>query len=184
MRRLAAVLVLAAVTGCGKTPDPTPPVPAAPTTAAAPEAPAAPAAAAISEKQKAQTEPFANDAGPATLSEDQLKAYAPALRAGYDLMVIRCAQCHTPARPLNSEIVEADAWKRYVKRMMAKPGCNIAPAEGKQIWTFLVEDSKVRKTGANSAGWKAHRKALLYDYKVKHPDRYKVLYADKPGGGM
>ena len=168
-----------ALAGCGKTPEA--PVPA-PVTQPAETAVAA--TTGMSEKDKARTEPFANDSGPAVLTEDQLSSYSAPLRAGYNLMVIRCAQCHTPARPLNSEIIEADAWKRYVKRMMAKPGCNIAPAEGKQIWNFLVEDSKVRKTGAKAAGWKAHRKALLDGFKASHPDRYKLLYADKPGGGL
>ena len=33
------------------------------------------------------------------------------------------------ARVLNSEFVDSDTWKLYVKRMMAKPGANIAAAE-------------------------------------------------------
>src|SRR5947207_1728692 len=33
--------------------------------------------------------------------------------------------------------VESGIWKRYVKRMMAKPGCNIDKADGKKIWEFL-----------------------------------------------
>src|SRR5438046_272301 len=27
-------------------------------------------------------------------------------------------------------------WERYVKKMMAKPGCNISPVDGKKIWQF------------------------------------------------
>lgn len=176
---MTAAALLVMLSACGPSAEP-PPAPAA----AAPSADsAAPAAVpALSEKEKARTEPYANDTGPAALTPEQLKAYGPELRAGYDLLVVRCAQCHTPARPLNSEFIEADVWKRYVKRMMAKPGCNIAPAEGKKIWTFLVEDSKARKTGANAAAWKAHRQALLDDFKVKHPERYRLLYGAKPKG--
>ena len=175
---MAAAILLACPTGCGPSSEP----PKAPAAAAPQAEPAAPAASGLSEKDKARTEPYANDAGPAALSAEAVAAYPADIRKGYDLMIVRCAQCHTPARPLNSEFVESDVWKRYVKRMMAKPGCNIAPAEGKQIWTFLVEDSKVRKTGANAAAWKAHRKALLEDFKARHPDRFKLLYEGRSTG--
>lgn len=67
-------------------------------------------------------------------------------------------------------------WERYVKKMMAKPGCNISPAEGKQIWQFLTYDSEKRKTGANAAKWAEHRRKLLADFKAQHPDRYRELY--------
>lgn len=67
-------------------------------------------------------------------------------------------------------------WERYVKKMMSKPGCNIAPAEGKKIWQFLCYDSEKRKTGANAAKWAEHRRKLLADFKAKYPDRYRELY--------
>lgn len=67
-------------------------------------------------------------------------------------------------------------WERYVKKMMAKPGCSISPAEGKQVWSFLAYDSEKRKTGANATKWAEHRKKLLADFKAKHPDRYRELY--------
>ena len=67
-------------------------------------------------------------------------------------------------------------WERYVKKMMAKPGCNISPAEGKQVWQFLTYDSERRKTGANAAKWAEHRRKLLADFKAKYPDRYRELY--------
>jgi mono/diheme cytochrome c family protein len=68
------------------------------------------------------------------------------------------------------------AWDRYVHKMMAKPGCNIAPTDGKKIWQFLTYDSEHRKTGANAAAWAAHRRKLLADFKAQHPDRYRELY--------
>jgi hypothetical protein len=67
-------------------------------------------------------------------------------------------------------------WERYVKKMMAKPGCNISPDDGKKIWQFLTYDSEHRKTGANAAKWAEHRRQLLADFKAKHPDRYRELY--------
>ena len=67
-------------------------------------------------------------------------------------------------------------WERYVKKMMAKPGCNISPDEGKKIWQFLTYDSEHRKTGANAAKWAEHRRKLLADFKAQHADRYRELY--------
>jgi hypothetical protein len=67
-------------------------------------------------------------------------------------------------------------WERYVKKMMAKPGCNISPAEGKKIWAFLTYDSEKRKTGASAAKWAESRRKLLADFKAKHPARYSELY--------
>lgn len=72
--------------------------------------------------------------------------------------------------------VEADIWQRYVKRMMAKPGCEILKEEGKKIWEFLVYDSNARKLGANQVSWTNHRKTLLEEFKKKYPARHKELY--------
>ncbi|MBI2069882.1 MAG: hypothetical protein HYT79_04695 [Elusimicrobia bacterium] len=71
---------------------------------------------------------------------------------------------------------EGDIWQRYVKRMMAKPGCEISKDEGKQIWNFLVYDSVQRKIGAKKDEWQAHRKGLLAKFKEKHPARFSELY--------
>lgn len=69
---------------------------------------------------------------------------------------------------------EAGIWNRYVKRMMAKPGCDVGK-DGKKIWEFLVYDSLERKTGANSKNWLEHRKKLVEEFKTKYPERYKEL---------
>jgi hypothetical protein len=74
----------------------------------------------------------------------------------------------TPSQP--------GVWERYVKKMMAKPGCNIQPADGKKIWQFVTYDSEKRKTGANAAAWAEHRRKLLADFKAKYPARYKELF--------
>jgi len=75
--------------------------------------------------------------------------------------------------------METNIWERYVKRMMAKPGCDIKSPEGKAVWQFLVYDSARRKLGKNKAAWKAHREKLLAEFKQKHPKRYEELYASK-----
>ena len=76
---------------------------------------------------------------------------------------------------------ETDIWSRYVKRMMAKPGCDIAKDEGKKIWQFLVQDSVNRKTGKKMDDWKEHRTKLIEKFKKEHPDRYKELFGAEEG---
>lgn len=159
------------------------------------------------EKEKALASPYPNDLGPDKLSNEELAVYSAPEKEGYKALVARCSQCHSAARPLNSRFVEPEGkdaavaalsksnpelfkdasirqiegavWNRYVKRMMAKPGCKIDSAEGKKIWQFLVADSSKRKLGANAKKWEAHRKKLLEEFKAKHPERYKELAAAK-----
>ena len=155
------------------------------------------------EKEKALSNPYPNDLGPDTLDEATLKSYPADRQEGYKLLKVRCTVCHTASRPLNSRFVEPEGadqpardkaaaelnkkhkdltvwqieggvWNRYVKRMMAKPGCNISKEEGKKIWQFLVYDSK-RKVGDGAEKWAAHRKKLVEELKAKNPARYKEL---------
>jgi len=178
MRKLAliAVVALAACSRSEPEPAPTKPVQAEGATPATAATPAAPSGG-QSEKEKAQANPYPNDLGPATLPAETLASYPADIRKGYDLMVVRCAQCHTSSRPLNSRFDDSDTWNRYVKRMMNKPGCSITKAEGKAIWQFLAYDSANRKKGANAASWKALREKLVADFKAKHPVRYEELKA-------
>ncbi len=125
--------------------------------------------AAMSEKEKAQKEPFPNDLGPDSID---VSAYPPALQKKYAFLK-QCGQCHSMARPINSQIWQDDAWKRYVKRMMSKPGCEIK--NGKDIYEFLRDDSKIRKAGKKKE-FKAHRLGLLKSFKEKHPERYTLLF--------
>jgi hypothetical protein len=171
-----------------------------------------PAGSYEAEKAKALQNPYANDFGPASLD---VSSYPPEMQATYkNVLLVRCARCHQPSRPLNSQFVEPSGtreeqqakladwktkqpeifkdrlvwqiegrsasgpgvWERYVKKMMAKPGCNISREEGKKIWQFLTYDSERRKTGANAEKWAAHRRKLLADFKAAHPARYRELY--------
>lgn len=145
---------------------------------------------------------YPNDFGP---DEIDVSEYPKEMRASYKLFKFKCAACHTIARPINSQFLElskdeiaklkkedpaaladervlsADEgmWSRYVKRMMAKPGCPVGK-DGKVIYEFLVYDSKARKTGINSALWRKHRKHLLHEYAEKYASSYKTLFGDKP----
>lgn len=128
--------------------------------------------AAMSEKEKAQKEPFPNDLGPDSID---VSAYPAPLQKKYAFLK-ECGQCHTMARPINSQIFEDDAWKRYVKRMKAKPGCDIKHA--KEIYEFLRDDSKIRKIGKKKE-FKAHRLGLLTQFKAKFPERWTLLFENR-----
>ncbi len=158
------------------------------------------------EKRKALSQPFPNDFGPSTVDVSAYPADIQATYKNLlTIKCARCHQASRPlnsqflepygkkedkAKKLadwktkNPEIFadklvwqpETNIWERYVKRMMAKPGCNISAAEGKKIWEFLTYDSEQRKTGANAQKWAAHRRKLVEDFKASHPARYKELF--------
>ncbi len=129
-------------------------------------------------------EPYANDFGPETVN---VSGYPAKAQAGYKAFKDKCTQCHSAARPLNAQFIdgtgsttdkwvahyEKGVWKRFTKRMMAKPGCTISKEEANDIVAFLVHDSNVRKSGA---AWRSARKKLLTDFKKKYPKRYALLY--------
>ncbi len=154
----------------------------------------------VSEKEKAKN-PYPNDFGPDTID---ISGYPDEHKESYKLFVEKCVRCHTIARPINSQFVEVkgqeleslktessnlfekplvwqiedNIWERYAKRMMRKPGCEMAVDEAKKIWQFLVYDSKERKL-KKSSEWEKDRQKLLDDFKAKHPDRYKELFEVK-----
>ena len=131
------------------------------------------------ERAKALKNPFANDLGPDRID---VSAYPPYIKEGYEILQVRCARCHSPARPLNSQFSKPDEWERYVKRMMRKPGSDITGQEGRKIYEFLAYDSKIRKLDHPEA-WRAHRKNLLEEFKKKYPARYDELYGESEKNG-
>jgi len=84
----------------------------------------------------------AYDKGPAKID---VSKYPPDMQARYKVLTVKCAKCHTIARVINCEFALDDEWERYIKRMMRKAGTLISPDEGKQIFEFVVYDSKIRK---------------------------------------
>lgn len=143
--------------------------------------------------------PYPNDAGPDKID---VSKYPEDVQAKYRLFARRCSQCHSIARPINSQFlelspeeqaaakvkapdlfknddvwhVEEHVWSRFVKRMMAKPGANIQGEEAKKIWQFMVEDSRARKMGDNQEMWRLHRQKLLEDFKKSFKQRYDELF--------
>jgi len=113
--------------------------------------------------------------GPKTID---VSAYPAGIQANYAVFRAKCTLCHELSRPINSDFVLPDEWSRYVKRMMHKPGSNIAQASAKQIYEFLAYDSSVRKkamldaklaqvTAAEKADAEAKIKALHEAYDTK-----------------
>ena len=59
------------------------------------------------EKQKALANPYANDLGPDKLPADVLATYPKEHQDAYkNVLQVKCAKCHTPSRPLNSQFFE------------------------------------------------------------------------------
>ena len=85
----------------------------------------------------------AYDKGPAKID---VSKYPADVQAKYKVFAKKCSGCHTLARAINSDFALEDEWERYVKRMMNKAGPSVINAdEGKQIYDFVVYDSKTRK---------------------------------------
>jgi hypothetical protein len=83
------------------------------------------------------------DKGPAKID---VSKYPAEMQNKYKVFAKKCSSCHTIARPINCEFALDDEWERYIKRMMRKAGPSLISAdEGKQIFEFLVYDSKTRK---------------------------------------
>jgi hypothetical protein len=82
------------------------------------------------------------DKGPTKID---VSKYSPEMQKAYKVFTAKCSHCHTIARAINSDFVLEDEWERYVKRMMRKAGSFITPEEGKQVYAFVVYDSKTRK---------------------------------------
>ena len=85
---------------------------------------------------------LAYDKGPKKID---VSKYPEDMKARYKVFAVKCGKCHSPARAINCEFVLEDEWERYIKRMMRKAGSLISPDEGKQIFEFVVYDSKIRK---------------------------------------
>ena len=94
---------------------------------------------------------LAYDKGPAKID---VSKYPADMKANYKVFAEKCSKCHTIARAINCEFATEDEWERYVKRMMNKGGSMFTAKDGKQIFEFLVYDSKIRKKA-------------LYDKKMK-----------------
>ena len=73
--------------------------------------------------------------------------YPPKMQSLYELFTRKCSRCHTVARPINSSFTPEE-WRKYVHKMMRKPGSGLTPKTSEQIIEFLIYDAKHRERSA------------------------------------
>ncbi|MCZ6680398.1 MAG: hypothetical protein O7E52_24470 [Candidatus Poribacteria bacterium] len=90
---------------------------------------------------QATVKTFPADKGPNFID---VSSYPPQMQEYYKIFEQKCSRCHTLARPINSKFAGED-WRKYVYKMMRKPGSGLTPKTAEQIIELLVYDSQVRK---------------------------------------
>ncbi len=73
-----------------------------------------------------------------------VSAYPQKMQAAYEVFTSKCSRCHTVARPINSAFAPED-WRKYVYKMMRKPGSGLTPKTAEQIIEFLIYDAQHRE---------------------------------------
>ena len=87
---------------------------------------------------------------PTTYSADKgpnfidVTTYPPKMQEAYELFTRKCSRCHTVARPINSTF-NAEEWRKYVYKMMRKPGSGLTLKTTEEIIEFLIYDSENRE---------------------------------------
>lgn len=118
----------------------------------------------IEKEKEIAKAPIAWDLGPDTVD---ISGYPPDIQSAYKVFAEKCGSCHTLARALNTPFATPEEWNRYVNKMMRKPGSGISPQEAKEVFRFLVHDSKVRKLSDPKA-WEKHIQGLLDTFQEKY----------------
>ncbi len=83
---------------------------------------------------------FHADKGPNFID---VSAYPKKMQAAYEVFTRKCSRCHTVARPINSSFAP-DEWRKYVYKMMRKPGSGLTPKTAEPIIEFLIYDAQHR----------------------------------------
>ena len=84
---------------------------------------------------------FPADKGPNFID---VTIYSLKMQEAYELFTRKCSRCHTVARPINSTFAP-DEWRKYVHKMMRKPGSGLTPKTAEEIIKFLIYDSEHRE---------------------------------------
>ena len=74
-----------------------------------------------------------------------VSAYPKEQQDNYAVFAEKCSKCHTLARPINSPYALPEEWTAYVDKMQHKKRSGIDADSAKQITSFLIYDSSVRK---------------------------------------
>ncbi len=124
-----------------------------------------PAGESAAEREKKMAKkPMAWDLGPDTID---ISSYPPDIQSYFEVFKQKCGNCHTIARPLNSPYATPEEWNTYVNKMMRKPGAGINKEQARQIFKFLVYDSKVRKLSDPDA-WERHIQDLINEFQKRY----------------
>ena len=89
-------------------------------------------------------------AGPKTYPADKgpnfidVTAYPAKMQQAYKLFTNKCSRCHTVARPINATFMPEE-WRKYVYKMMRKPGSGLTPKTAEEIIRFLIYDAQHRE---------------------------------------
>ncbi|RKU25613.1 hypothetical protein C6499_14670 [Candidatus Poribacteria bacterium] len=70
--------------------------------------------------------------------------YPVRMQETYKLFTNKCSRCHTVARPINSTFTPEE-WRKYVYKMMRKPGSGLTPKTAEKIIEFLIYDAQHRE---------------------------------------
>jgi hypothetical protein len=123
---------------------------------------------------------FPADVGPDTID---VTSYPVIQQENYTLFVEKCSLCHTLARAINSPLVDASTWTRYVKRMHGKNqarsngGPLLSGDEAKRVISFLTFDSRERKI-KRADEFQAHQSNLRNQFDRNAQERTKKKMAE------
>lgn len=113
--------------------------------------------------------------------EVDVSGYPDPAKKGYALFRQSCSKCHSPARALNSPLIQKKDWERFVKRMHVKAGSRKGAAIGKDeaaaIVEFLSYDSKKRKS-EDIAGFEALTRDLKARFESVRAEQRKEKKAE------
>jgi hypothetical protein len=106
------------------------------------------------EKAKALAQPYANDFGPTTID---VSGYPAEMQDTYkNLLSVKCARCHQPSRPLNSQFVEPSGDKAGHQAKIAQwKASNPEMFKDKLVWQ--IEGYKAGQPGV----WERYVKKMM-----------------------
>lgn len=92
--------------------------------------------------QRTVPKTYPADKGPNVID---VTAYPAKMQEIYELFRNKCSRCHTVARPINSTFTPEE-WRKYVYKMMRKPGSGLTPKTAEKIIEFLIYDAQHRES--------------------------------------
>jgi mono/diheme cytochrome c family protein len=84
------------------------------------------------------------------LPRELVATYPPDVQAAYAVFEVRCARCHSLARPLSAQIEDDAHWRAYVAKMRRQPSSGISPEDAETILVFLRHYSASQRVGTKT----------------------------------